>query len=151
MDDELADRVRFTFSPRPEHVSLARMLVAALARRHGFGEATIEDVRLLVSEACTNAVEAHMRLADMSPVTVTCELDGDLAIEIADLGGGLGDFDPAQMALPLLDEGDGKGEDGYGIPLMHIIADQVSFTVNELGGTTVRLGIAKPRPDQGEV
>ncbi|MGH9306655.1 MAG: ATP-binding protein, partial [Acidimicrobiales bacterium] len=49
---------------RPEYVSLVRLLVGSLAvTRCGLDEGRIADLRVAVSEACTNAIESYRRAA----------------------------------------------------------------------------------------
>lgn len=58
--------VVLTFSPAAEHVRTARLVVVAVARRAGVGEARLEDVRLAVGEICARAVS---RCASSSQAT----------------------------------------------------------------------------------
>jgi len=141
----VADRIRVTFSPRPENVALARVLVGTMARRHGLPQDAVEDVRLLVSEACTNAVRAHVRNHDARPVSVTCMVDGEVLIEVSDTGGGFGSDIPDDVPFPKIGAvGADMDVSGYGIPLMQRIADRAVFATEPDGGTVVRLAVKVP-------
>ena len=48
--------VTLTFTTLPEHVRTARLVAAAVARRHGLTEDVLDDIRLAVGEACARAV-----------------------------------------------------------------------------------------------
>lgn len=135
------ETVSFSFSPRPENVALARMVAGTLAERWGLSEETVEDVRLVVSEACTNAIRAHIRCARDDAVSLTCHLDGNFSVEVSDLGCGDALSDDAEFPEP------GTAEGGYGIPIMRHVADQASFDRNDSGGTTVRLTLAGSEGD----
>lgn len=129
------DTVSFSFSPRPENVALARMVAGAVAARHGLPAATVDDVRLLVSEACTNAVRAHLRCRLDEAVSLTCRVDGTFCVEVSDHG--CGDEVVADGAFP--EPGTASG--GYGIPIMMHVASAATFERNATGGTTVRLAV----------
>lgn len=52
------------------YVGIIRLAVASLARSAGFDEERVEDIRIAVSEACTNAVLAHDEAGSQDPITV---------------------------------------------------------------------------------
>lgn len=137
LDD--VETVVLSFPPRPEHVALARMLAAAVASRHGLEPEAVEDIRLLVSEACTNAVRAHSRGNVDAPIQLVCRTDGAFHLEVCDSGGG---FDIASTRRELPDALSGEGDGGYGIPIIRILAQDSAFETNTEGGTTVRLSVS---------
>lgn len=64
---------------RPEFVGIARMAVGALAGiRPGLAYERIDDLRIVVSEACTSAIE---ELDDSGSLRVCC-VDGPKSLEI---------------------------------------------------------------------
>lgn len=130
------DTVRFSFSPRPENVALARLVAGAVAARHGLPTRAVEDVRLLVSEACTNAVRAHERCHLDDAVLLTCHVDGTFCVEVSDHG--CGEEVAADRDFPE----PGMAVGGYGIPIMKHIAAAATFERNDAGGTTVRLAVS---------
>src|SRR5438270_5666237 len=81
---------------RPEFVALVRLVVSSVAStRRVLAEERIDDVKLAVSEACTNAIEAHGAASSGDHVTVRlAEADDRLAVTIDDRGAG---FDPAML------------------------------------------------------
>ena len=59
--EALPDReapIAMRFLPAPEHVRTARLVVVAVARRAGFEEERLDDVRLAVGEVCARAAQA---------------------------------------------------------------------------------------------
>jgi anti-sigma regulatory factor (Ser/Thr protein kinase) len=66
------DEFTLTFPDRPENLVCARLFAASVARHLGSGEEQVEDLKLAVSEACTNAIQ----LGAGDPVTVQIVPDG---------------------------------------------------------------------------
>ena len=139
--------VELAIPARPAYLSLVRLVVDATIDSLAPGVATtrLEDLKLAVTEACANAIEAHQAAWAEGPVIVRCTLDDDaVTVEVIDRGGG---FDPdALTALP--PAGDPRRlrhETGLGVPLMRTMADEVVFAP-EAGGTRVRLTVYRAEP-----
>jgi serine/threonine-protein kinase RsbW len=69
--------VEVTFTPLPVHVRTARLVATAVARRSGVAESLLDEVRLAVGEACSRAVEAHLRHCPDVPIRVELIDDGE--------------------------------------------------------------------------
>src|ERR1700759_5747284 len=69
--------VEVTFPPLPVHVRTARLVATAEARRCGVAESLLDEVRLAVGEACSRAVEAHMRHCPGQPIRVALAGEGE--------------------------------------------------------------------------
>src|ERR1700757_1274496 len=69
--------VEVTFTPLPVHVRTARLVATALARRSGGAGSLLDEVRLAVGEACSRAVEAHLRHCPGQPIRVALTDDGE--------------------------------------------------------------------------
>lgn len=141
---------------RPEYVSLARQVVAAAAAvEPRFRAERIDDLRLAVSEAITNAVEAHAEALGEGRIGIRCHLEvaGDcIRVEVHDSAGG---FDPdAVPSVPEPDDPSRLGfEHGLGIPIMRELADETQIRATD-SGTMVELVVyrsasAAPGPDDG--
>ncbi|WP_432537345.1 ATP-binding protein [Kineococcus arenarius] len=50
--------VDLRFTPLPEHVRTARLVAVSVARRAGFGEDQLDEIRIAIGEACARAVSA---------------------------------------------------------------------------------------------
>ena len=138
----MGGEVALEFPADPEYLALARLMVAAVARcGPALDDGRVDDLRLAVSEACANSIEAYQRDGgrDRLPlVRVGFSLDADrIAITVAD---GAGGFDPAKLSVhpPVTDPERLDFERGLGIPLIRALTDEVDF-VSSPTGTTVRL------------
>ncbi len=124
---------------RAEFVALARLVVSALAASDSnLADERIDDLKLAVSEACTNAIEAHDAAGSHERVLVRCRSDEErLEVCVEDQGRG---FDPSQLPdhPPVTDPDRLKYERGLGIPLIRALVDEVEFSPTG-GGTAVRL------------
>jgi anti-sigma regulatory factor (Ser/Thr protein kinase) len=139
------DVVELELPARPEVVSVARLVIGALVAADPlFDEERSADLRLAVSEACTNAIQAEMAGRGDSappdpgaePIVMRCVLaDGQIEVAITDHGGG---FDPTRLeAHPDVTSPDRLNyEGGLGIPLIRMLADDLEFRSTE-GGTTI--------------
>jgi len=122
-----------------QYVGITRLVVGTLvAGLHLLVDERIEDLKLAVSEACTNAVEAHARQGQAGPIKVTVyETPRRVEVHVRDHGGG---FDPGALpAQPLPADPERLNfERGLGIPLIRSLVDEVEFASSG-DGTTVRM------------
>jgi serine/threonine-protein kinase RsbW len=134
--------IEIQIPPRAEYVALVRLLVSSMATsRRALSDDRIDDLKLAVSEACTNAIEAHRSPASADERVVVQCIEGDdrLEIVIADSGPG---FDPEALPEhpPVTDPTRLNFERGLGIPLIRTLVDEVHFDPST-SGTTVTLSI----------
>lgn len=134
--------VELAIPARSAYLSLVRLVVdatvATLAPQ--LAAARRDDLKVAVTEACSNAIDAHQAAWGDGPVYVRCRLlDDAVAVEVVDQGAG---FDPDRVAdLPAAtDPRRLRHESGLGIPLMRTLTDAVAF-VPTPGGTCVRLTV----------
>ena len=127
---------------RAENLALIRLVVTSLAE--GLAELAgnrLDDLRLAVSEACANAMEAYSRAGRSgAEVVVRClAVPGRVEVEVHDEAGG---FDPGRLEPHPPVEAPERlhHERGLGVPLMRELAE-AEFRA-EGGGTTVRLVVA---------
>ncbi|MBA2626257.1 MAG: ATP-binding protein [Acidimicrobiia bacterium] len=123
------------------YVGIARTVTTAVAGSvEGLSDGRLEDLRLAVSEACTNAIEAQAAGGPEPRVVLRCSLRGrELEVRIEDSGGG---FDPDQLATSLEPPAtiDLVTERGWGIHLIRALVDDVEFASTG-PGTAVRMVI----------
>jgi serine/threonine-protein kinase RsbW len=136
--------VEVTFTPLPVHVRTARLVATAVARRSGVAESLLDEVRLAVGEACSRAVEAHLRHCPGEPIRVELTDDGeqfegvgtDAAPEAAD-GNGAGSKDASAGHggnFAVLDgEVPLRLPDGVGLAVIAGLADDVRIAPAGLG------------------
>lgn len=135
----MARVVELAFPPRRDHLALVRLVVEQVGRLSGeLGDRRIEDLRLALSEACTNALDALRDRGSDAPVTVVFELiDGGVAVTVSDQAGGF-EADAVEPIPAATDPGRLRHERGLGIPIMRSLVDELDFT-STAQGTTVRL------------
>jgi serine/threonine-protein kinase RsbW len=123
----------------PEFVALARLVVSAMASAETqLSDDRVDDLKIAVSEACTNAIEAHDARETDERVLVSCWADHErLEVCIEDRGSG---FDVSNLPEhpPLTDPERLKFERGLGIPLIRALVDEVEFSSTG-EGTAVRM------------
>ncbi len=140
--------VQLEIPARVEYLGLARQIVAAAAAvEPRFRDERIDDLRVAVSEATTNAIRAHADLSSDERILIRCNLADDrIEVDVLDRAGG---FDPDQVAsAPDADAPDRLDwETGLGIPLMKTLTDENTIRSTE-GGTTVHLVVYTQRADR---
>ena len=120
---ETGRTVRLTIPAKPEYITLSRLALSGLSRVRRFGDDTLADLKLALTEACSNSVR-HAYGGGDGHVDISFELLEDrLIVEVADDGSG---FEPSELD----DDGDGDGElteGGLGIAIIRSIADEVEI------------------------
>lgn len=122
-----------------EFVSLVRLVVSGAAALHpDVGSERVEDLRVAVSEATTNAIQSHERVDSAAQIRLTCKVAEDqIEVTVRDRGKG---FDPD--ALPNVPDPDSPErllhESGMGLRLMRVLADETEIRPSS-SGTCVSL------------
>ena len=121
---QLGRTVRLIVPAKPEYITLSRLALAGLSRVRSFPDETLADLKLALTEACSNSVR-HAYEDGEGHVEISFELRDDrLIVEVADDGAGFEvDAGPAGGGDEELTEG------GLGIAIIRSIADEV-----EIGG-----------------
>ena len=110
--------VRLTIPAKAEYIPLSRLALAGLSRLRPFPEETLADLKLALTEACSNSVRHAYEEGREGVVEIVYELRADrLVIEVADEGAG---FDPDESA----GRADGLSESGLGIAIIQSLADE---------------------------
>lgn len=142
----MSEVVELEIPARPDFLSLARLVITGAANiEPTFSDDRIEDLRIAVSEAVTNAIEAHASSGADERVILRCDLAEDrIEVEVIDRGAG---FDPSTApTAPSPDDPDRLlHESGLGIPLMRELVDETEFRASPTG-TVVRLVVTRRRP-----
>jgi serine/threonine-protein kinase RsbW len=108
--------VRLTIPARAEYIGLTRLALIGLSRVRGFPDDLLADLKLAITEACSNCVR-HAYPDGAGTVEIVYELRPDrLVVEVADDGAG---FDPSGSG----EAGDELSEGGLGIAIIRAIAD----------------------------
>lgn len=117
MVDSLPATVELEVPARPEYVAVVRLALASLGRLAGLDEATVEDLKIAVSEATTSAMLANQAAGGADPVSIAwARGDGQVVIEISDRGQG--------ADVTEVDDGDPTGvRAGISVALLESIVD----------------------------
>ena len=130
--------VELAVPPMPEYLQFVRAIVGATAGLDDrLQPGRVADVRLVVSEAATNAMRAQAAIQVTTPILVRCDLTGDrIVVKVADHGPG---FDPSAVpALPEVETPERlRHESGLGVSLMRQLADSAELESGS-DGTVVK-------------
>lgn len=125
--------VRLTIPAKPEYITLGRLALTALAGVRPVSDETLYDLKLALTEACTNSVRHAYQNGGEGSVEIVYELQPDrLVIEVGDEGSG---FEPSAGGNG---HGDELEEGGLGIEIIRALADEVEIGPREEGGSRLR-------------
>lgn len=125
-----ADVIDLKIPARLEYIGVARLLVSGVANRAGLAYDDIEDVKLAVAEACTNAVQ-HAYLEQEGNIRIQCTVFCDrLLVIVADDGVSF-DAEQEKLRMGPIDQSVGienLTEGGLGLFLIHSLMDEVDVS-----------------------
>jgi len=125
--------VKLTLPARPENVAVIRHVLGAFAEALRLPDSLVEDLRLAVTEACTNVVRHAYAPGSPGPVEISLRPDEDVVkVVVADRGRGVGT------------SADATGP-GLGLPLIAAIADTVDLEPVAGGGCRVAMTFSRHR------
>lgn len=115
-----------TLNATTKNLSRVRNFVSSQAKKHGFKDNQINDIRLAVDEACTNVIKHAYRYDETKEFNVDLEFDNSsLLIEITDYGAG---FNPSKYEAPNLQKRiKQKKRGGMGIFLIKNLMDELTY------------------------
>jgi len=127
--------MRLELPALPENIGLARVSVAGFAAQANYTLADLEEIKLCVSEAVSNAV-LHAYPEKPGPVIITARRENEqLVIEVADRGRGIDDVhkarEPQFSTLP--------DHMGLGFVFMESFMDDVQVISAPGQGTTLTM------------
>ncbi|MFD2639748.1 anti-sigma B factor RsbW [Piscibacillus salipiscarius] len=127
------DFVEMKLPAKSEYVGVLRLTISGVANRMGFSYEEIEDLKVAVSEAITNAVKHAYFEDDQGEVTIGFALYEDkLEVMVADYGDSFDlekvkeDIGPYEQGMPI----DNLKEGGFGLFLIDALMDKVEINNN---------------------
>jgi stage II sporulation protein AB (anti-sigma F factor) len=143
---ETADNsLELRFPSIADNVGVSRVAVAAFAAQLDFTVPEIEELRVALSEAVSNAV-IHAYAAERGIVEVRCELrDNTLTLVVRDRGCGIDDLEAARKPSYSSD----PERMGLGFAFMDSFMDALEIESSAGEGTTVTM-TKKPREQEPE-
>lgn len=111
-----------TIPAKAEYITLVRLALSGLSRLRPLSEETLGDLKLAVTEACSNSVRHAYRDGREGAVQVIYELHPDrLVVEVRDEGEG---FTVGREIVPAES---GLTEGGLGIAIIRELADELEL------------------------
>lgn len=139
--------VELHLPPDVQYVGLARLVVCTAARQAGMAGDRVEDLRIAVSEATTNAIIAQQRSNTSEPVVLSfgTTADGAFGVTVQDAGPGFSPSSPEVLAGR-----DWHLESGLGITLIRGLTDDVRFVRGEGMHVAMSFAVGLARPGRGQ-
>lgn len=134
----MEDYVKLDIPAKAEFVSLGRLALSGLLRsRGGYSEDAVADLKLALTEACSNSVR-HAYDHDQGQVHLEFTVHTDcVTVLIKDEGGGFHeDDDDCPECRSLTDQ---LAEGGMGISIIRAVVDDFDLRKPDEGGTVLVL------------
>lgn len=127
--------IRLTIPAKPEYITLGRLALTGIARLgvEPMSQEVLGDLKLALTEACTNSVR-HAYAGGDGMVEIVYELHRDrLVVEVRDQGEG---FEPPSE--PAVLDGAELSEGGLGIAIIQALSDEFELGEGRQGGSRLR-------------
>jgi serine/threonine-protein kinase RsbW len=144
----MSDTLTLSVPGKAEYVSTVRLAVSSVAAKSGFDVETIEDIKVAVSEACSNIL-CHSKIREEYLYRVECTLhDNKLEITVMDDGVG---FDAERFSANVYEEPDPEclHVGGLGIYIIKALMDEVRVESQDGAGAVIRM-TKYISPERGE-
>ncbi|MBS4534938.1 ATP-binding protein [Clostridium sp. D2Q-14] len=125
------DHIKLSMPNKPEYVSIIRLTASAIASRIGFNIDDIEDIKVAIGEACTNAIRHGCNKINDTYDIDFFAYEDKLEIKIKDTGKGLCSLNIKEPKAEDLKEG------GLGLFIIKTLMDDVKFTTLQNKGTII--------------
>ncbi|WP_026476748.1 ATP-binding protein [Alkaliphilus transvaalensis] len=129
------DEIKLSIPNKPEYVSVVRLTVTGIANRMGFNIEEIEDLKVAIAEACSNAITHGHKDDDNFKVSFVIE-ENKLVVTVCDSGRGCMIND---IKNPDLDHLNQEKEGGLGIFIIKSLMDDVKISSSVGCGTTIMM------------
>lgn len=126
----VCETIKMEMNANPDYVGIIRLTTSGIANKIGFSVDDIEDLKVAVSEACTNAIKHGND--DAFYITFNILTNG-IIIEIEDKGKG---YDIKSVQQPDLNN---PKENGLGLFIIQALMDDVSVESKDGQGTIIKM------------
>jgi serine/threonine-protein kinase RsbW len=130
--------IRLTIPAKPEYITLGRLALTGIARLRSepLSQEVLGDLKLALTEACTNSVRHAYGEDGAGLVEIVYELHPDrLVIEVSDAGEG---FERERRRTPAA-TGEELAEGGLGIAIIEALSDELEIGEGRRGGSRLRI------------
>lgn len=124
------ETIKMEIASNPQYVSVVRLTTSGIANKIGFCLEGIEDIKVAVSEACTNAIKHSLDNRFSVEYTI---FENGLTIQITDSGKG---YDVEAVSKPNLEE---PKESGLGLFIIQSLMDEVDIKSDIDHGTIIKM------------
>lgn len=133
------DVIELTLPARVEYISVARLLISGVANRLGLTYDEIEDIKLAVAEACTNAALHAYHGDEEGKICIQCKISADRIVIVVTDSGSSFDLSRITELSPIDKMADIEDitEGGLGLYLIHTLMDEVE--ISEEAGIVVSM------------
>ncbi len=132
----VAHAITLTIPAKAEYITLGRLALTGIARLRDepFPQEVLGDLKLALTEACTNSVR-HAYAGREGTVEILYELYADrLVVEVSDSGAG---FEPPRAPRNALTDEE-LSEGGLGIAIIEALSDEFEISERPDGGSHLR-------------
>jgi len=126
-------QIRLRIPARAEYITLGRLALTGLSRLQELSDETLADLKLALTEACSNSVRHAYRDGRTGVVDIDYNLQpGYLAIEVSDDGPGFDYLEADGEETSELSEG------GLGLAIIRSLSDEFELGSRNGGGSRLR-------------
>jgi serine/threonine-protein kinase RsbW len=121
-DLSLPDEIALRIPPRAEYLVFCRLVLSGIARAREIDQEVLGDLKLAVTEACSNSIRHAYRDGAAGDVDLRYEVGSDyIAVEVVDGGRG---FEVAPAGPPASED---PPEAGMGLAIIRAVVDDLEL------------------------
>jgi anti-sigma regulatory factor (Ser/Thr protein kinase) len=132
------------FPPEAHYVSTARIFAAGVARTYGADEDLVEDLKIAVSEACTNAIRAREGGSVDGPVRLSVRREADSLSFEAENVGIIPASDKAEAVIPSSGSTSEDITRRLSLETIQVLFPSTEIVPNRDGGGNIRFSLTLP-------
>ena len=117
--------VSLRFPADPKWLALCRLVLGGVAQANDVDDETVSDLKLAVTEACSNSMRHAYRGGESGMVTVRYAIDsGSVRVEVSDSGGG---FDHGRPLPDFETQPEDLRENEMGLAIIQTLVDELEI------------------------